>query len=77
MDVCGLEIYGNKLIPHFWPWSWRSSGSIDVTALLPKISVAKPAVRWCESVSVSMSAIEFRLAVGWVMNRPSSTHTRG
>lgn len=40
MDVCGLEISRDKVIPHFWAWSWGTSGSIDVTALLPEITPA-------------------------------------
>jgi hypothetical protein len=40
MDVCGLEISGDKLVPHFWTWCWRSRGSTDVTALLPEITAA-------------------------------------
>lgn len=41
MDVCGLEIRGNNLIPHFWTWSWGPGESIDLTDLLPEISFAK------------------------------------
>ena len=40
MDVCGLEISGDKLIPHFWTRCWGSRGSTDVTELLPEISAA-------------------------------------
>jgi hypothetical protein len=41
MDVCGLEIGDNGLIPHFWTWSWGSREAIDVTNLLTEISGAK------------------------------------
>jgi predicted nuclease with RNAse H fold len=41
MDVCGLEINGDKLIPYFWTWCWGSRGSTDVTELLPEISAAR------------------------------------
>jgi hypothetical protein len=40
MDVCGLEIRGSKLIPHFWTWCWTPPGSIDVSGLLPEIAAA-------------------------------------
>jgi hypothetical protein len=38
MDVCGLEISGGRLIPHFWTWSWAPSGTVDVTPLLPEMA---------------------------------------
>lgn len=41
MDVCGLEIADNGVIPHFWTWSWGSSEPIVVTDLLPEILGAK------------------------------------
>jgi len=41
MDVCGLEISGDKLIPHFWTWCWGSRGSTDVTELMPEIAAAR------------------------------------
>ena len=41
MDVCGLEITSDKLIPHFWTWCWGSRGSTDVTEFLPEISAAR------------------------------------
>jgi hypothetical protein len=40
MDVCGLEIRGGRLIPHFWTWCWGSPDSIDVSGLLPEIVTA-------------------------------------
>lgn len=40
MDVCGLEIRGGKLIPHFWTWCWTPPGLIDVSGLLPEIAAA-------------------------------------
>lgn len=41
MDVCGLEISGDKLIPHFWTWCWGPRASTNVTELLPEISAAR------------------------------------
>lgn len=41
IDVCGLEISGDKFIPHFWIWCWGPRGSTDVTELLPEISAAR------------------------------------
>jgi len=41
MDVCGIEISGGLLVPHFWTWSWGRSDSIDVSALLPEVAAAK------------------------------------
>lgn len=40
MDVCGLEMRGGKLIPHFWTWRWTPPGLIDVSGLLPEIAAA-------------------------------------
>ena len=41
IDVCGLEISGDKFIPHFWTWCWGPRGSTDVTELLPEINAAR------------------------------------
>jgi hypothetical protein len=41
MDVCGLEIIGDKFIPHFWTWCWGAPGSTDVAELLTEISAAR------------------------------------
>ncbi len=41
MAVCGLQVSGDSLTPHFWSWSWGPCGPIDVSALLPEISLAK------------------------------------
>jgi Protein of unknown function (DUF429) len=41
MDVCGLEIGADILIPHFWTWTWGQSSSIEVTAILPEITQAQ------------------------------------
>jgi hypothetical protein len=40
MDVCGLELNGDKLIPHFWTWCWGPPGLLDVSGLLREITTA-------------------------------------
>jgi hypothetical protein len=41
IDVCGLEISGDKFIPHFWTWCWGPRGSTNVTELFPEVKAAK------------------------------------
>jgi hypothetical protein len=43
IDVCGLEVCGSALVPHFWTWAWSTDAGkpVDVSALVPEMTAAR------------------------------------